>query len=264
MGLGLRMPDYVSFIRSVRIRYISGLLIFALATGAAIFALNRINFFRHDVDAVSGNLVELTKDLHNATHFAETASDNWRAIFLSELTSVARDYANRISTRIDMLSEQIDVLKPHLSKETRDLLSSSSINGDLFWSAKDMVRNLNLMAAATTLDNWSAGPIRNQNDLFVQPMLIKARTAMDAERHLADGRNDRLLLWASGILCLVIGIVAFWIFRPMEKAIRMASRNRTIGWTMRHRPTHIGFSWPPITTRVICSPIMVAIAAIIS
>ena len=216
------MPDYSSFIRSVRIRYLSGLLIFALATGAAIFALNTISSFRRDVDAASVNLVGLTKDLRNATDFADTASGNWRAGTRGELATVARDYVTRIGGRIATLSAQIDALVPRLSKETRDVLDTSSVNGDLFWNAKDMVRNLNLMAAAITVDDWSARAIRNQNNLFVQPMLIKARSAMDEERHRADAESDRLLMWTSGVLILVIGIVAFWIFRPMEKAIRRA------------------------------------------
>jgi signal transduction histidine kinase/DNA-binding response OmpR family regulator len=216
------MPDYSSFIRSVRIRYLSGLLIFALAAGAAIFALNKINSFRHEIDALSGNLVGLTKDLHNATDFAETASGNWRAGTRGELAAVARDYVSRVGGRIDTLAVQIEALTPRLSKATRDVLETASVNGDLFWTAKDMVRNLNIMAAAITVDDWSARPIRNQNNLFVQPMLIKVRTAMDEERHRADVDSDRLLLWASGVLTLVLGVVAFWIFRPMEKAIRRA------------------------------------------
>jgi signal transduction histidine kinase/DNA-binding response OmpR family regulator len=216
------MPDYSSFIRSIRIRYLSGLLIFALAASAAIFALNQINSFRHEVDALSGNLVELTKDLHNATDFADTASGNWRAGTRGELAAVARGYVTRIGGEISTLAGQIGTLAPRLTKKTRDVLETASVNGDLFWSAKDMVRNLNMMAAAITVDDWSPRAIRNQNNLFVQPMLIKARTAMDEERHRADVDSDRLLLWASGVLTLVLGIVAFWIFRPMEKAIRRA------------------------------------------
>ena len=62
-----------------------------------------------------------------------------------------------------------------------------------------MVRNLNLMSAAQKVDEWSYREIRNQNDLFAQPMLVRARTAMDNERHLADASSDRLLVWASGL-----------------------------------------------------------------
>ena len=45
-------PASSSFIRSIRIRYLSGLLIFAVACGAIIFAMNRANSFRHEVDSV--------------------------------------------------------------------------------------------------------------------------------------------------------------------------------------------------------------------
>ena len=227
MGLGLRMPEYSTFIRSVRIRYLSGLLIFALASGAVMLALNKISSFRRDVDSLSSNLVELTKDLRNATDFAEKASGNWRAGTRGELATVAGDYVSRIQGKIETLEAQTGTLMPRLSKATQDVLGSSSVNGDLFWSAKDMVRNLNLMAAAITVDDWSPRPIRNQNDLFVQPMLIKARTVMDSERHLADAASDRLLLWAGGLLSVVLLGVAFWIFRPMEKAIRRAFTETT-------------------------------------
>ena len=185
------MPDYSSFIRSVRIRYLSGLLIFTLATAATIYALNTISSFRRDVDNVSGQLIALTKDLRNATDFAETASGNWRAGTRGDLAAVARDYVGRIGGRIELLSARIDALTPGLSKQTRDVLASASVNGDLFWSARDMVRNLNLMAAATTVDDWSPRAISNQNNLFVQPMLLKARAAMDAVLPASslDGRD---------------------------------------------------------------------------
>src|SRR5690606_6468942 len=140
---------------------------------------------------------------------------------------VAGDYVSRIQGKIETLEAQTGTLMPRLSKATQDVLGSSSVNGDLFWSAKDMVRNLNLMAAAITVDDWSPRPIRNQNDLFVQPMLIKARTVMDSERHLADAASVRLLLWAGGLLCVVLLGVAFWTFRPMEKAIRRAFTETT-------------------------------------
>ncbi|RWX69444.1 response regulator, partial [Mesorhizobium sp. M2A.F.Ca.ET.039.01.1.1] len=92
----------------------------------------------------------------------------------------------------------------------------------LFWSARDMVRNFNLMSTAQKVDEWSYREIRNQNDLFAQPMLVKVRTALDEERRLADAANDRLLLWASGLLFAVLAIAAVLIFRPMENAIRRA------------------------------------------
>jgi signal transduction histidine kinase/CheY-like chemotaxis protein len=222
MGLGFRMPDYSSFIRLVRIRYLSGLLVFALASGAVIYALNRINSVRHDVDALSSNLVTFTRDLRNATNFAETTSTAWREETRDDLANAARGHSERLTTEIEALTAEIAAIKPRLSGKTIDELDAASVNGDLFWSARDMVRNLNLMAVAQKVDEWSYREIRNQNDLFAQPMLVRARTAMDNQRHMADADSDRLLLWASALMFSVLIGVAFWIFRPMEKAIRIA------------------------------------------
>ncbi|RUZ72122.1 response regulator [Mesorhizobium sp. M7A.F.Ca.US.006.01.1.1] len=216
------MPEYSSFIRSVRIRYISGLLIFALASAGIVIALDRVNSFRRDIDALSSNLVIFTRDLRNATSFAETTGTAWRAETRDALTTSARGHSERLTGEIETLTAQLAAIKPRLSIKTVNELQSASVNGDLFWSPRDMVRNFNLMSVAQKVDEWSYREIRNQNDLFAQPMLVRVRTAMDDERHLADAYSDRLLLWASGILFAALAIVAFWIFRPMEVAIRRA------------------------------------------
>ncbi|RVA71128.1 ATP-binding protein, partial [Mesorhizobium sp. M7A.F.Ca.CA.001.11.2.1] len=216
------MPEYSSFIRSVRIRCISGLLIFALASAGIVIALDRVNSFRRDIDALSSNLVIFTRDLRNATSFAETTGTAWRAETRDALTTSARGHSERLTGEIETLTAQLAAIKPRLSIKTVDELQSASVNGDLFWSPRDMVRNFNLMSVAQKVDEWSYREIRNQNDLFAQPMLVRVRTAMDDERHLADASSDRLLLWASGILFAALAIVAFWIFRPMEVAIRRA------------------------------------------
>ncbi|RJT40971.1 response regulator [Mesorhizobium waimense] len=216
------MPEYSSFIRSIRVRYLSGLLIFALASAAVMFALNRVNSFRQDVDALSSNFVIFGRDLRNATNFAETTGTAWRAETRDGLVASARGHSERLAGEIATLTAQIAAVRPRLSEKTVNDLDSASVNGDLFWSARDMVRNFNLMSVAQKVDEWSYREIRNQNDLFAQPMLVRVRTAMDAERHLADASSDRLLLWASGLLFAVLAIVAMWVFRPMEKAIRRA------------------------------------------
>ncbi|MBZ9695662.1 response regulator [Mesorhizobium sp. ESP6-5] len=216
------MPEYSSFIRSVRIRYLSGLLVFALASAAIMVALNRVNSLRHEIDALSSNLVIFTRDLRNATSFAETTSSAWRIETRDSLTASARDHSERLTGEIETLTAQLAAIRPRLSAKTVSELAAASVNGDLFWSPRDMVRNFNLMSVAQKTDEWSTREIRNQNDLFVQPMLVRVRTAMDDERHQADASSDRLLLWASGLLFAVLGIVAFWIFRPMEQAIRRA------------------------------------------
>jgi signal transduction histidine kinase/CheY-like chemotaxis protein len=216
------MPEYSFFIRSIRIRYLSGLLIFALASIAIIVGLDRVNSFRRDIDALSSNLVIFTRDLRNATSFAETTGTAWRTETRDDLVASARGHSERLTGEIETLTAQIAAIKPRLSHKTVNELESAAVNGDLFWSPRDIVRSLNLMSVAQKADEWSYREIRNQNDLFAQPMLVRARTAMDGERHLADASSDRLLLWASGLLLAVLAIVALWIFRPMEAAIRRA------------------------------------------
>ncbi|MDX8531489.1 response regulator [Mesorhizobium sp. VK25A] len=216
------MPEYSSFLRSIRIRYISGLLVFALASAAVMFALNRVNSYRHEVDALSGNFVIFARDLRNATNFAETTGTAWRSETRDALTTAARGHSERLMAEIGILNAELAAIRPSLSKGTLNALDTASVNGDLFWSARDMVRNFNLMAVAQKVDEWSYREIRNQNDLFAQPMLVKVRTALDEERHLADASSDRLLLWASGLLFAVLAIAAVLIFRPMENAIRRA------------------------------------------
>ena len=216
------MPEYSSFIRSIRIRYLSGLLILALAVGGVIATLNRTNSYRHEVDTLGAHLVAFSSDLNNASSFAETAAGAWRPDTRDELAAAAHGHAERLLRGIDGITAEIAALSPRLSKQTADELKSASVNGYLLWSARDMVRNLNLMAQARTLDDWSYREIRNQNELFAQPMLVRARTAMDAERRLADAHSDRLLTWGTVLLAAALAAVAFWIFRPMEKAIRRA------------------------------------------
>jgi signal transduction histidine kinase/DNA-binding response OmpR family regulator len=171
---------------------------------------------------VSSNLVVFTRDLRNATSFAETTGTAWRTETRDALAASARGHSERLTSDIETIQAQIAAIRPRLSERTNSELDSASVNGDLFWSPRDMVRNFNLMSVAQKADEWSYREIRNQNDLVAQPMLVRVRTAMDDERHLADAASDRLLLWASGLLFAVLAIVAFWIFRPMEKAIRRA------------------------------------------
>ena len=64
------MSDHSRFIESVRLRYLSGLLIFAITCGAMNFALRYVNDFRHEVDEIENELVELTTRLEKATDFA--------------------------------------------------------------------------------------------------------------------------------------------------------------------------------------------------
>ncbi|TIN15172.1 MAG: hybrid sensor histidine kinase/response regulator, partial [Mesorhizobium sp.] len=149
------MPEYSSFIRSIRVRYISGLLVFALASAAVMFALNRVNSYRHEVDALSANFVIFSRDLRNATNFAETTGTVWRAETRDGLIAAARGHSERLMGEIEILNAQLAAIRPRLSKNTLNALESASVNDDLFWSARDMVRNFNLMSVAQTVDEWS-------------------------------------------------------------------------------------------------------------
>jgi len=216
------MREYASFIRSIRIRYLSGLLIFALASAAIMIALNSVNSLRRDIDTLGTRLVVFTRDLRNATSFAESTGTAWRAETRDALAAAARGHSERLGKDIQTLSDEIAALRPRLSKQTIDEMQAASVNGDLFWSPRDMVRNFNLMSVAQKVDEWSYREIRNQNDLFAQPMLMRIRTAMDNERHRADAASDRLLLWVGGLLFRALAIVASWIFgrakRPPARA----------------------------------------------
>jgi len=212
----------MSFFRSIRIRYLSGLLILALSVGGVIATLNYANSYRHQVDTLSAHFVSFSRDLNNAASFAETAVSAWRPDTRDQLATAAYGHAQKLTQGMEALTGEVADIMPRLTARTVDELKSASINGYLLWSARDMVRNLNLMAEAKSVDDWSYREIRNQNDLFAQPMLVRARAAVDSERRLADGRADRLLLWGAVLLAAALAAVAFWIFRPMEKAIRRA------------------------------------------
>jgi signal transduction histidine kinase/CheY-like chemotaxis protein len=212
----------MSFFRSIRIRYLSGLLILALSVGGVIATLNYANSYRHQVDTLSAQFVAFSRDLNNAASFAETAVAAWRPDTRDELATAAYGHAQKLTQGMEALTGEVAAIMPRLTSRTVDELKSASINGYLLWSARDMVRNLNLMAEAKSIDDWSYREIRNQNDLFAQPMLVRARNAVDSERRLADARADRLLLWGTFLLAAALAAVAFWIFRPMEKAIRRA------------------------------------------
>ena len=81
----MRVPNYAQFIRSIWLRYLSGILIFALASGGIMFALNKANSYRHSLDLFGADLVELMRDLKNAASFAEQTTRIWSADTSDEL-----------------------------------------------------------------------------------------------------------------------------------------------------------------------------------
>ena len=119
MCLGLRMPEHSSFIRSIRIRYLSGLLIFALASAAVVVAFSQGNAYRRSVDAIASDLLSFTRDLRNATNFAETTTTAWRPDTREALALAARNHAARLETGIEQLTAAIDAIHPQLSAKSQ-------------------------------------------------------------------------------------------------------------------------------------------------
>ncbi len=200
----------------------SGLLIIAIAVGGILFSLNRLNAYQRNIDRIGANIVQLLHDLRNATAFADQMTRNWHAGTRDELASAAWGHVERLNIGIQILDESIAAVRPGLSKSTEDELDSSSVNGDLFWSARDMVKNLAGLASSHSLDERPSRAMKNQNELFVQPMLTRARAALENERRQVEHSASNMMRWASGLLLLVLGVVTLWIFRPMESAIRRA------------------------------------------
>lgn len=216
------MPEYSSFVRSVRIRYLSGLTVLALTVIGLIAALNHINTYRNRVDMLSALIASFGGSLDNATNFAENAASAWHITAREELTGAAGLHARKLLQGIEEITADLAELSPRMTQGTTDALAAASVNRDLLWSARDMARNLALMTQAKSLDDWNHRDVLNQNTLFAQPLLMRARVALDAERRLADARSSSLLMWGTVIFALTLAGVTFWIFRPMEKAIRRA------------------------------------------
>ncbi len=216
------MPEYSSFIRSIRVRYLSGLFILTLSVAIGIALLNRASSYRHEVDLLGAHMMKFAGDLNDASNFAISTDGAWRPDKRDELAKTAANHAARLLDDIEALKNGLAAIRPKLIKSTLDELNLASVNGYLLWSARDIVRNLETMAAAKNIGDMHAGEISNRNSLFAQPMPNRARAAIDSERRLADAHSDRLLALGSLGLAFALAIVALWIFRPMEAAIRRA------------------------------------------
>jgi len=215
----LRLSGQPSFLRSIRIRYISGLLILVLACSAIIFEISRTNSFRNDVDSVSFDIANLVRDLRRAEIFAGQATINWRDDTRAALAAAARGHVDRLTGEIELLEARLSTLRPKFAPATESKLDSASINGELFWSPRDVVRNLGVIASTERLDDAPFREIKNQNDFFGLAFLWRARGALDEERRTAEARIERLLTWGAVFLLAVLAGVFLWVFRPMERAI---------------------------------------------
>lgn len=148
------MSRYSSFMRSIRVRYISGLLVIALAGAAIIYVLNAKNTYTRQVDRVGTDIVVLVRDIKNAANFAEQTSNSWRSEAREQLKSAAWGHLEKLNMGIKLLTGEIAAIKPQLSAKAAEELEASSINGDLFWTARDIVKNLTVLADAPKWDEW--------------------------------------------------------------------------------------------------------------
>ena len=64
----------------------------------------------------------------------------------SQLAQSAAGHADRLRRSIDRLDRELSAIRPDLGKPAGDELDSASVNGDLFWSSRDIIRNLDVLA----------------------------------------------------------------------------------------------------------------------
>ena len=121
----MRLSGQNSFIRSIRVRYLSGLFLLAITCGAIIFAMNHVNSFRHEVDRTASGFAALTRDLRKAEVFARQATSNWRADTRADLSSAAHGHVERLTAAIEKLDKRLTALRPRLSASTERSPSSS-------------------------------------------------------------------------------------------------------------------------------------------
>ena len=157
-----------------------GILIFALASGAIMFALTKANSYRHNLDALGSEIVTLMRDVKNAASFAEQTTRIWSAATRDELRTAARGHAERLQAEIDVLGDALAAVKPKFSKEVAAEIDGASINGDLLWTARDIVRNLGVLAKRA--EHGRMEPARN-------PQPERSVRAADADPGAHGDRN---------------------------------------------------------------------------
>ena len=217
------MPAYASFIRSIRIRYLSGLLIFAVAATFILFMLNQNAALRRAIDGFAAHLSQLLVDERKALNFVGYSNAAWATVDHTQLQNAAKAHARRLRGDIASLEEESAAIRPRLSRAARDAIEAASVNDDLLWTSRDIASSLDKLADGASGDQLYRA-IRNQFDWFAQPMLERARSALEQERKAAEWDNNRLLTFGSLLIILAVGLVGIWIFRPMEAAIRRAFR----------------------------------------
>lgn len=218
----MRLSDHSTFIASVRRRYLTGLLIFAVTCCAIIFAMHRTNAFRHEIDGLRQDIAELRTGVSKAASFAEQTARHWNGGAAGEFAAAASSHSERLELALRALEGDLSAIRPKLGQKTLDVLDAASVNGDLLWSSRDIWRNLGNLGRSTAENLQAAREIRNQNELFVQPMLQRVERVLAQEHYRVEDSMEDILSWALVVLLVVLASVAFWVFRPMETAIRRA------------------------------------------
>ncbi len=216
------MTDYSTFIRSIRLRYLSGLLIVALAAGAVFALLNEIGGRRQAVDTILLQIDRLSVNLRDASNFVASTVRLWHQADTLDNGTAALGHAAHIEEEAGKLEASLKGARPGFETETIFLLRSQGGSGGVFMSARQIVAALHTLASSPERNAWNASDIEYQNNQSVQPQLSGLRAAMEGERRLLDMHGDRVILWSGLGLLAVIAAVAVTVFRPMENAIRRA------------------------------------------
>ena len=218
------MPAYASFIRSIRIRYLSGLLVFMVAATAVLLLLDQNASLRRTTDAFATHLDNLITDERNALNFVGQSVSSWATADHAKLKGTAKAHAEHLHKDIASLETESAAIRPRLSKAGREAMDAASLDGDLFKTSRYIAQSMDEFAETDDSREQVYRAIRNQFDWYAQPMLGKVRTAIEEDRKAAEWDNNRLLTFGSLVILFAIGLVGIWIFRPMEAAIRRAFR----------------------------------------
>jgi signal transduction histidine kinase/CheY-like chemotaxis protein len=218
------VPAYASFIRSIRVRYLSGLLVFMIAAAAVLFLLDQNASLRRATDAFATHLDNLLTDERDALNFVGRSVSSWATSDHAKLKEAAKTHAAHLQKDIASLETESAAIRPQLSKAGRDAMDAASLDGDLFKTSRYIAQSLEQFAGTDDSRDQIYRAVRNQFDWYAQPMLGKVRTAIEEDRKAAEWDNNRLLMFGSLFILFAIALVGMWIFRPMEAAIRKAFR----------------------------------------
>ncbi|MCO6051285.1 response regulator [Mesorhizobium sp. RP14(2022)] len=209
-------------IRTIRGYVLAGLVLIALAAGGLLWHVASIDQARRDLEEVGLQLSTLSDHLRNVSIYADQADQSWTVENRGDFVAAANSHETAILVTIRNAQLALSEVRPLLREAAQQAVRSASVNGDLFWSARDIVRNVDRLRTAKAYRDWDARAIRNQNDLFAQPMLSRARAAIEDERQWQQSRSNGALLWNGGLLLALVVLVAFAILRPVERVIRHA------------------------------------------